>query len=256
MCVNNNLGLWGLIPPVPPGSALVNKCTDDVVCLMRQVGWTVDVSQFTDSFTQILSSMTFNSDMLCAVRCLRAEGIKTALLTNNFNLPNTSPLSALDPGLFDVVSVHHLTQVCLMWCVYITWPRLVWCGECTLLVWCDETVCLLFLTECYYVMFDYQSHFFIFCLSVCLRLLVCYCECVQVIESWRVKMRKPERRIYEYTLSALNVQPNEAVLLDDLGVNLRAAKELGMRTIKVLFHCRQPPTRLCVWFTMTRSVLL
>ena len=48
-------------------------------------------------------------------------------------------------------------------------------------------------------------------------------------------MRKPERRIYEYTLRALNVEPHDVVFLDDLGVNLKAAKELGIRTIKV--HC-------------------
>jgi len=59
------------------------------------------------------------------------------------------------------------------------------------------------------------------------------CMCVKVIESWKVRMRKPERRIYELTLRALNVQPNEAVFLDDFGVNLKSAKELGIRTIKV-----------------------
>ena len=48
-------------------------------------------------------------------------------------------------------------------------------------------------------------------------------------------MRKPERRIYEYTLRALNVEPHDVVFLDDLGVNLKAAKELCIRTIKV--HC-------------------
>jgi len=57
--------------------------------------------------------------------------------------------------------------------------------------------------------------------------------CVKVVESWRVKMRKPERRIYEHTLRALNVQPHEAVYLDDIGLNLKAARELGVRTIKV-----------------------
>jgi len=50
-------------------------------------------------------------------------------------------------------------------------------------------------------------------------------------------MRKPECRIYEYTLSALNVEPAETVFLDDLGVNLKAAKELGLRTIKVTVFC-------------------
>jgi len=56
---------------------------------------------------------------------------------------------------------------------------------------------------------------------------------MKVVESWKVKMRKPECRIYEHTLSALNVKPSETVFLDDLGVNLKVAKEMGMRTIKV-----------------------
>ena len=59
------------------------------------------------------------------------------------------------------------------------------------------------------------------------------CICVKVIESWKVKMRKPERRIYEHTLRALNVEPTEAVFLDDFGINLKVARELGIRTIKV-----------------------
>jgi len=59
--------------------------------------------------------------------------------------------------------------------------------------------------------------------------------CVKVVESCKVRMRKPERRIYEHVLRALNVQSTEAVFLDDLGVNLKAASELGIRTIKVCF---------------------
>lgn len=60
--------------------------------------------------------------------------------------------------------------------------------------------------------------------------------CVKMVESCKVRMRKPERRIYEHTLRALNVEPSEAIFLDDLGVNLKAAKELGIRTIKVPRH--------------------
>jgi len=66
-------------------------------------------------------------------------------------------------------------------------------------------------------------------------LYVRLCVHGKVVESCRVGMRKPERRIYEYTLRALNVEPHDVVFLDDLGVNLKAAKELGIRTIKV--HC-------------------
>jgi putative hydrolase of the HAD superfamily len=32
---------------------------------------------------------------------------------------------------------------------------------------------------------------------------------------------------------ALGVQPSDCVFLDDLGINLKPARELGMRTIKV-----------------------
>ena len=48
-----------------------------------------------------------------------------------------------------------------------------------------------------------------------------------------VKMRKPERRIYEHVLRELNIEGHEAIFLDDIGPNLKAAKQLGIRTIKV-----------------------
>ena len=50
-------------------------------------------------------------------------------------------------------------------------------------------------------------------------------------------MRKPDPRIFQMTLDQLEVQPGEAVFLDDLGVNLKAAKALGIRTIKVGKGC-------------------
>ena len=46
-------------------------------------------------------------------------------------------------------------------------------------------------------------------------------------------MRKPEPRFYELACETLEVQPDECVFLDDLGVNLKPARELGMYTIKV-----------------------
>jgi len=48
-------------------------------------------------------SITPYPEMIDALRCLRAEGIKTALLTNNFNLPNGTYIP-LDTSLFDIVS--------------------------------------------------------------------------------------------------------------------------------------------------------
>lgn len=46
-------------------------------------------------------------------------------------------------------------------------------------------------------------------------------------------MRKPEERIYRHTLELLNVQPQETVFLDDLGINLKTARDLGLKTVKV-----------------------
>ncbi len=54
-----------------------------------------------------------------------------------------------------------------------------------------------------------------------------------VVESAVEGLRKPDPRIYELTCHRLGVGPGEAVFLDDLGVNLKSARELGMTTIKV-----------------------
>ena len=54
-----------------------------------------------------------------------------------------------------------------------------------------------------------------------------------VIESAKVGLRKPDPRIYTMMTDALGVDPARCVYLDDLGVNLKPARELGMRTIKV-----------------------
>jgi putative hydrolase of the HAD superfamily len=54
-----------------------------------------------------------------------------------------------------------------------------------------------------------------------------------VVESSRVGMRKPERRFYELALEELDIAAHEAVFLDDLGVNLKPARAMGMATIKV-----------------------
>ena len=54
-----------------------------------------------------------------------------------------------------------------------------------------------------------------------------------VIESSVVGVRKPETRFYEIALEALGIEADEAVFLDDLGINLKPARALGMTTIKV-----------------------
>jgi len=54
-----------------------------------------------------------------------------------------------------------------------------------------------------------------------------------VVESSVVGVRKPDERFYVLACDALDVAPAQAVFLDDLGVNLKPARALGMRTIKV-----------------------
>ena len=55
-----------------------------------------------------------------------------------------------------------------------------------------------------------------------------------VVESSVVGVRKPEEAFYKIALDALDAQPEECVYLDDLGVNLKPARAMGMTTIKVL----------------------
>ncbi|WP_375485583.1 HAD-IA family hydrolase [uncultured Jatrophihabitans sp.] len=55
-----------------------------------------------------------------------------------------------------------------------------------------------------------------------------------VVESAVVGVRKPEPAIYRLALDALGVEPERAVMLDDLGINLKPARALGMATIKVV----------------------
>jgi putative hydrolase of the HAD superfamily len=55
-----------------------------------------------------------------------------------------------------------------------------------------------------------------------------------VIESAKIGLRKPDPRIYRMMLDALGVDPKHCVYLDDLGVNLKPAREMGMATIKVV----------------------
>lgn len=44
--------------------------------------------------------------------------------------------------------------------------------------------------------------------------------------------RKPDPQIYRYACKVIGVQPNEAIFLDDIGMNLRSANQLGMKTIR------------------------
>lgn len=55
-----------------------------------------------------------------------------------------------------------------------------------------------------------------------------------VLQSSKEGMRKPQPEFYLLACERMEVTPNQVVYLDDLGINLKPAKQLGMTTIKVL----------------------
>ena len=55
-----------------------------------------------------------------------------------------------------------------------------------------------------------------------------------IVESSVEGVRKPQPRIYEIACERLGVAPERAVFLDDLGINLKPARAMGMTTIKVV----------------------
>ena len=55
-----------------------------------------------------------------------------------------------------------------------------------------------------------------------------------VVESSKTGFRKPDPQFYEMACELLDVEPAQAVFLDDLGINLKPARAMGMKTIKVV----------------------
>lgn len=55
-----------------------------------------------------------------------------------------------------------------------------------------------------------------------------------VLESSKEGMRKPQPEFYLLACARMRVEPSTVVYLDDLGINLKPARQLGMTTIKVL----------------------
>lgn len=53
------------------------------------------------------------------------------------------------------------------------------------------------------------------------------------VVSYEIKSVKPEPEIYKHLIQKYNINPNEAVFLDDSMANLEAAKEFGFTTIHV-----------------------
>jgi len=56
----------------------------------------------------------------------------------------------------------------------------------------------------------------------------------EIIESSKVGVRKPDQEIYEMARDRLGFMCSEIIYLDDLGINLKPARLMGMSTIKVL----------------------
>jgi putative hydrolase of the HAD superfamily len=54
-----------------------------------------------------------------------------------------------------------------------------------------------------------------------------------VVESCKIGARKPEPRFYARACEIVGVPPEQCVFLDDLGINLKPARAMGMTTIKV-----------------------
>lgn len=61
-----------------------------------------------------------------------------------------------------------------------------------------------------------------------------------VIESSKAGIRKPEPKIYELMCEALGVPPDACIFIDDLGINLKPARAMGMTTIKAPFGDVRP----------------
>ena len=55
-----------------------------------------------------------------------------------------------------------------------------------------------------------------------------------VFESSKENVRKPDPEFYLRACERGKINPSEVVFLDDLGINLKPARELGMKTIKVI----------------------
>lgn len=55
-----------------------------------------------------------------------------------------------------------------------------------------------------------------------------------VLESAVLGIRKPDPQIYRIACQTMGLAPEEIVFLDDLGINLKPARAMGMHTIKVV----------------------
>jgi epoxide hydrolase-like predicted phosphatase len=139
------------------GELTMDEFADEFESECAMAGGTVVVAEL---FADISTGGGARPEMLTAIRRIRAEGLKTAALTNNWRPHADAPgVGEHTPALGDAFDL--------------------------------------------------------------------------IVESAIEGLRKPDPRIYELTCARLAVTPGETVFLDDLGVNLKSARALGMTTIKV-----------------------
>ena len=55
-----------------------------------------------------------------------------------------------------------------------------------------------------------------------------------VLESSKLGIRKPDVKIYQLAIEKIGLNPSDIVYFDDLGINLKPARNLGVQTVKVL----------------------
>ena len=55
-----------------------------------------------------------------------------------------------------------------------------------------------------------------------------------IFESKEIGLRKPDQAFYDYVLEKVDTSPEKIIFLDDLGINLKPAKAMGITTIKVV----------------------
>ena len=91
-----------------PLPSCLNIVWYQIIVVCHQLGEKVDMSPFWYQMSNYFETVAPFQDMLDAVCCIRAEGIKTALLTNNWKfLPhNSCPPVERIRNYFDVVSFH------------------------------------------------------------------------------------------------------------------------------------------------------
>ncbi|KAK6327137.1 hypothetical protein J4Q44_G00027820 [Coregonus suidteri] len=144
-----------------------------------------------------------------AILCARSRGLKTAVLSNNFLQLNGDPFLPLDHSLFDVI-----VESCREG-LNKPDPRIYHLCLNRLGVSAHEAVFL----------DDLE-----FNIKAAAQLGM---HAIKIVESCREGLNKPDPRIYHLCLNRLGVSAHEAVFLDDLEFNIKAAAQLGMHAIKV-----------------------